>query len=561
MRAWSRWEWVVPPVLAAVLSVAMTWPLALHLGNDVPDLGDPLLHTWHVAWLGHALVERPLDVFQANTFWPEEDSLAFSDVLFGYAPAGVLSAQGPHAAVVVYNLLYLFAYALAFLGAYLLARELGAPRLPALVGGAAFAYAPFRLAQAGHLPVLSSGGIPLALFLLVRGYRRGDARLVLGGWLVTTWQVLLGFTLGVQLVYLLLAVGVVSAVYWVRRGSPRPSRAVLGASIAGVCVLVLVTFVQARPYFRVVDEHPEARRTPELVGYYSPPASGFLAAPGESLVWSGPTERARNSLPAPDEQALFPGIAILVLAGLGLFGSTYPAALRFWLAAGTVLCAALSLGLREDGHLTGGFTPYRLLYELGPGWDGFRTPGRVHTLTTLGLALLAAAGAALVLREVASRPLTRRSSAGPRHPRAVALGAATALSALVLLEGFGPTPHARVPPVPGGQADAPDPQLHLPSGDLPDSRYAYWSVGGFPRMANGYGGFAPSVLERLRSVTTTFPDRRSVALLRELGIRTVILHPELAAGTPLQDAELRPTRGLPLVREDRGEVVLYRLEQ
>jgi hypothetical protein len=558
MRVPSRWEWVLPPALAVVLSVAMTWPLTQHLGNDVPDLGDPLLHTWHVAWLGHALVDRPLDVFQANTFWPEEDSLAFSDVLFGYVPAGVLSAQGPHAAVVVYNLLYLFAYALAFLGAYLLARELGAPRLAALVGGAAFAYAPFRLAQAGHLPVLSSGGIPLALFLLVRGYRRGDTRLVLAGWLVTTWQVLLGFTLGVQLVYLLLAVGAVSAVYW---GRPRPSRAVLGASIAGVCVLVLVTFVQARPYFRVVDEHPEATRTPALVEYYSPPASGFLAAPGESLVWSGLTARARNSLPAPDEQALFPGIAILLLAGLGLFSSTYPAALRFWLAAGTVLCAALSLGLRDDGHLTRGLTPYRLLYELGPGWDGFRTPGRVHTLTTLGLALLAAAGAALVLREVANRPLTRGSSAALGHREAVTLGAATALTALVLLEGFGPTPHARVPPVPGGQAGAPDPQLHLPSGDLPDSRYAYWSVDGFPRMANGYGGFAPSVLERLRSVTTTFPDRRSVAFLRELGIRTVILHPELAIGTPLEGAERRPTRGLPLVRERRDDVVLYRLER
>jgi hypothetical protein len=555
------WQGLLPPVLAVVLSVGMTWPVLLHLGSDIPqDLGDPLLNTWQVAWEGDAIVDRPFDLFQANTFWPEEDSLAFADVLLGYVPAGVLAAQGPHSALVVYNLLFLFAYALAFLGAYLLARELGASRLAAVVGGAAFAYAPFRLAQAGHLPVLSSGGIPLALFLLVRGYRRGNARLVLAGWLVTTWQVLLGFTLGVQLGYLLLAASAVSAVYWLRRGRPQLRRAVVGSSLAGVCVLVLVTFLQARPYYRVVDEHPEAKRTPELVSFYSPPARAFLAAPAESLVWGGPTARARNSLPAPVEQALFPGLAILVLAGLGLFSSAYPAALRFWLAAGTVACGALSLGLRDDGHVSGGFTPYRLLYELGPGWDGFRTPGRVHTLTTLGLALLAAAGAALVLREVRTRPVTRTSSAAPGRREAAALCTAGVLAALVLLEGFGPTPHVRVPAAPSGQVAAADPQLHLPSADLPDSRYAYWSIAGFPRIANGYGGFAPSGLERLRRITASFPDRRSVAFLRDLGIRTVILHPDLAVGTPLEDAAQRPTRGLPLVREDTGDVVLYRLE-
>src|ERR671926_412695 len=74
--------------------------------------------------------------------------------------------------------------ALAFFGAYLLARELGASRGGGFVAGAAFAYAPWRLEQDGHLHVLSSGGIPLALFLLVRGYRRGSAGMVVAGWAV-----------------------------------------------------------------------------------------------------------------------------------------------------------------------------------------------------------------------------------------------------------------------------------------------------------------------------------------------------------------------------------------
>ncbi|MGH3065675.1 MAG: hypothetical protein ACRDOF_05160, partial [Gaiellaceae bacterium] len=50
------------------LAVAMSWPLVLHLGSDIgKDLGDPLLQAWQVSWIGHALLEQPLDLWQANT--------------------------------------------------------------------------------------------------------------------------------------------------------------------------------------------------------------------------------------------------------------------------------------------------------------------------------------------------------------------------------------------------------------------------------------------------------------------------------------------------------------
>src|SRR3954469_12624888 len=204
----------------------MHWPLPLHIGRDVPrDLGDPLPQAWQGAWGGHALLPPPLGFFQANVFWPLKNSLAFSDALAGYSPAGLIGS-GPHAAIVRYDLLFLFAYALAFFGAYLLARELGAGRVGAFVASAAFAYAPWRLEQDGHLHVLSSGGIPLALFFLVRGYRRGNRWLVLAGWIVAAWQVSLGFTLGIQLAYLLALLAVGAGVWAWRRGIVPPRRVV-----------------------------------------------------------------------------------------------------------------------------------------------------------------------------------------------------------------------------------------------------------------------------------------------------------------------------------------------
>ena len=187
--------------LAVALAVALHWPLALHLGDRIAqDVGDPLVQAWQVAWDGHALAHQPLRLFQANQFWPLPDSLAFSDALVGYAPAA-LAGNGPRAAVARYDLLFLASFALCFAGAWLLARELGSGRAGAAVAGAAFAYAPWRLEQEGHLHVLSSGGIALAAWLLVSGYRRGAPGAIVAGWLVAGWQLSLGFSLGLPLAY------------------------------------------------------------------------------------------------------------------------------------------------------------------------------------------------------------------------------------------------------------------------------------------------------------------------------------------------------------------------
>ncbi|HEX9482531.1 MAG TPA: hypothetical protein VF927_10560, partial [Solirubrobacteraceae bacterium] len=216
-----------------LLAVITTWPLILHLPSRIaPDLGDPVRTAWEIAWVGHAMLHSPLHLFDANAFYPHPLSLAFSDSLLGYGPAGFFGS-GTVAALVRYNLLFLFAYSLSFVGAYLLARELGLSRLGAAAAGLAFAYAPYRVTEAGHLHVISTGGIALALFLLVRGYRRGSLGLVLAGWLVAAWQVSLGFTLGLQFAYLLLVLALLFGWWLWRSGAWRVRRAATPGPGAG----------------------------------------------------------------------------------------------------------------------------------------------------------------------------------------------------------------------------------------------------------------------------------------------------------------------------------------
>jgi hypothetical protein len=540
---------------SALVAVLMSWPLVLHVGSDIPqDLGDPVRTAWQVAWEGHALGSSPLHLFNSNAFYPLGDSLAFSDSLLGYAPAGLIG-DGVTATLARYDLLYLFAYALAFAGAYLLARELGVRPLAAAVAGAAFAYAPFRLTMNGHLHVISSGGIALALFLLVRGYRRGTPWLIVAGWVVAAWQLSLGFTLGLQLAYLLGVLAVVVAVTWWRRGRPRVARPVLVATATGAVVFAGVAAVQARPYLKVSNDYPTARRDSGDLARYSPPPKSLLAAPEQSRIWGDATASIRNGLPSPNEDTLFPGLVILGLAIAGAAAAPFPLTLRLGLAMAAVAITVLAFGTA----VANGWLGYKVLYELAPGWEGVRTPGRLITLTSLALALLAAGGAEALMRRLGRR--------GP----AFAVATGVVLVAAVLLEGSGRLAHPAVPGAPAGQRAAAAPQMHLPTDASYDRLYQYWSTAGFPKIWNGNSTFEIPSRNRLRAEMAGFPDRRSVSALRRIGIRTVILHTGLARfGLPPtfggilprdpRRAARKPVAGLGIARHPAADgVVVYEL--
>ena len=527
-----------------VLAAATTWPLVRSLSTVVPqDAGDPVAQAWQVAWGGHALATQPLRLFQANGFFPATPSLAFSDSLLGYAPSALLG-EGAAAALVRYDLLFLLAYALCLAGAGLLGRELGLGVPAAVVVGVAYAYAPWRMAQNGHLNILSTGGVALALFLLVAGYRRGRAWQVALGWVTAAWQLSLGFALGVWFCYLLAVLALVAGGSWLVRRPP-VRRSVLVATGAGGTLLLLTAGLLARPYLDVVGRDPDAARGLAEVEFYSPPLRALLAADGTSRLWGEATRTLRETLPWAPEQALFPGVVVVLLALAGLRWPGAPRRLRAGLLVGLGVVLLLSFGLSLfDGRL------YRPLYDALPGWDGLRTPGRLAFLWTLALALLAGMGAQRVA-----------DAARPRLPQSPALAGAVALglAGLVLLEGLPRLPLATPAPPPAALAGLADPLVHLPSTPGADSTYLWWSTGGFPRLGNGNGSYVPPELSSLREQTGGFPDAASVALLRGRGYRTVIVHRALVPGTAWEAAPDRPVDGLGITRTDTGGVVLFDL--
>ena len=496
-----------------------------------PDLGDPVRTAWQVAWVGHAMLHDPLHLFDSNAFYPHPLSLAFSDSLLGYGPAGVLrlghrrGARPLQPAVPV--------RLVAVLRRRLPARPRARPRASsaAAAAGAAFAYAPYRVTEAGHLHVISSGGIPLALFLLLRGYRRGSRGLVLAGWLVSAWQVSLGFTLGPAV---LLPAGRARALLALSPGgaarppaAPRragwsPSPAV-GIARRAALVGDLPGAPLPEDLPRLPDGQAHDQGSQELLRPAPPrccrrprrTASGAARPPGHARA-RALQERGRVLPRRPD-----PAARAAAGARHRRLGATRADCASGWLA-GVVTCSVLAMGL----GLTGAGYPYRLLFDYAPGWNGVRVPGRVFTLGDAVLRAARRRGRAVADRRCgAARGARARGGAarrGSRRPLPALAGGVLLIG--IVGEGAGHLGHPVVP--------QPTSAEDRPAGPAPGSAHRrrprpHLAVLLHRRLLKipiGNSTFDIPAVDDMRGGMHKFPDKASIEKLRYYGIRTVVLH-------------------------------------
>jgi hypothetical protein len=560
-------EWTLASLGSLALAVLMTWPTLRYPLHTLPqDFHDPALQAWQMAWSGHILLTDPAGLWDSNTFFPEPLSFAFSDTLLGYAPAGMIG-EGPTAAILRYNIMFVLAHALATFGAYALVRQLGAGRTGAIVAGAAYTYAPWMLAQAGHLHIVSNGGIPLALAMLARGHgwsfkhgyrdHKRHAGWAFAGWLVAAWQISLGFGIGLVFAYVLAALVVVAILTWFwRKARHWAVRRQFGgrlflADLFGGLIFAATGVLLSLPYFDVAHRYPEATRRVEDLEAYAPPPSGFFIAPQESLIWGDLHENVRDGLRWPAEMTVLPGYVLYALALAGLFFSVWKVRHRLLLLAGVVVTAILAMG----PNFFGGKYTYLPLFEHLPGWDGLRTPGRLVLWTTLLLGILAAGTVSALVRRVDDIGATRVT----QRPGALLRLVTLVPLVLVLVEGLNTTPHPVVPRQPEVMRTDPGPIMVLPFNLTYEQPVMLWTTTRFQPVVNGGSGFTPARQERTREVAETFPDQASVDYLRELGVRTVVLLRDALAGTPWQAAVDLPVDSLGIQREEIGNTIVYRL--
>ena len=296
--------------LFAVLAVAHTWPLATAPGTLCRyDNADAQLNAWILAWVPHALVTQPLRLFDANIFYPDRDTLAYSEHMVVQGVMGAPLAWLGASPTLVMNLLILAGLALTGWATSLVLHRWIGDWPAAVLGGSLAAFNTHLLTRMGHVQAMHVEFLPLALLALDSLIRDPKPRegLRLAAWF--TLQSLCSVYLMAMTVIAVVAAALSRAAEWLTRERFwRFTRAALvGAVVAGLLCLPFLW-----PYARVRADLGAVRAMDE-VAMYSADWRNYLSTASRLhyALWSHQFFRYSDTL--------FPGVTAIGLTLVTLF--------------------------------------------------------------------------------------------------------------------------------------------------------------------------------------------------------------------------------------------------
>ncbi len=552
------WATHLAVILAyGLLTLVMTWPLAARFNRAVlGPPGDNLEYVWKMWWFKHALLDLGVSPFFApDVFYPFGYPVALSETTVTHTVLG-LPLTVLWGEVASYNTMIVCSFVLSGYGLYLYLRGMGCGVAGSFIGGAAFAFCPYRMSHlgAGHLPLMGTGWIPLLLLALEWLIHKPN------GWRGALVGVCYALT-ALSSWYYAVMVGAFAGLYLLVRA--RPWRVMLGCARLwlGMEVAALVAAALIAPAaWPIVKLYSEGQTTynyalsyvdqwsasPLDFGYPNamhPWWGGFLTTHyyqniNENLVYLGWAALvlaalglwARHRDPWPRNLALLGLIALILALGTTLHVAGKPIYVRVpqgieyqFSRAMYVLTGKLALHrvdyspLRREGAIVLPL-PTLLLYLFVPTMNAMRVWSRFGILVMLMVAALAGLGGDALLARIGTQRRAGRSIIG------------VALALLVLVD-FAALPYpygyteVRGQPVDDWLAQQPEgtPIIHYPL----DKTWYGWMlyptrIHGQP-IAYGYGTFAPEAYRASQPTLEMFPSAESLALLREWGVKYALV--------------------------------------
>lgn len=478
------------------VTVAFTWPIGNLADPVVARHDDTLFSAWRLGWVAHQLPRDLAHLFDTNVFFPEPNTLAYSDamLLLGLLAAPAVWLGVP--LIIVHNLLVIAAFVTAAMAMMRLAAYFTPDRAAQAIAGIVFAFAPFRATHIAHLELLWTAFIPLAVLALYRLVERPTpARGVAFGGAVG----LQGLCSIYYVVFLAIWLPAALALSRWHIGVPFSRRHLAYLGVAVVTAAVILS-PYALPYAKA--RAALGPRVETDIHSFSATASDYTRASMHNRTYPAAL-RARD-----DERGLTLGIVgwALTILGVALVRSRTSVALAIL----TLLAIELSLG--ANGVLFG------LIHRIFPAIDGFRAFARFGVLALLGGAALCGLAVAKLLQ---ARPAPQRYVL------------ASALALLLLADYWIAPVTSYVAPLRAGPletwlaAQPPTVLAAVPFPDLDESTgyetvFQYLSTFHWHPMVNGYSGHAPPGYRELASSMQNFPSDALIDTLRDRGVQLVI---------------------------------------
>lgn len=524
--------------LFAVLAILHTWPLASapgRLGRN--GQADTQLNVWTMAWVAHQVVHDPIHLFDANIFYPERHTLAFSEHLFVQSMMGAPVRWVGASPVFVYNLVFIAGLALTGWATARVVHRWTGSWLAGIMSGSLMAFNALTLTQFPRIQMQHLEFLPFALLaldqLLTTPRLTHAVRLAV-------WYALQSMTSIYLLVFtaiVLMASAMARPAEWVgRRARTVVPMALLAAVVAGIgLVPFLVPYIRARS-----EQEMFVRALPEIA-HFSARWTDYLATGGSfhNTTWSG---RFWNGV------GLFPGFVGLALTmmALGTGVAFADRRARMALVFG-IVCFCLSFGPA--------FPLYSHLYNVFPPMAAVRGAARFGQMTLAAVAILAGFGLVQLHGRLPKSWLL---------PVSLALLITAHLEALRAPIDFGQDQEFRGIPTIFETLNTPNRDVVVIFPFYPlqtlsmNARYMVVSTAFWKPMLNGYSGYIPATYVEHTQNLGGFPDQKSLAYLKMFGVTRVLVDSRNVRGEAL--ARLSGFPELELIVTD-GNLKIFELKQ
>jgi len=452
---------------------------------------DALLTAWILSWDLHQLGNGSLNLFDANIFFPDVNTLAYSENLVSAALLVLPLWFATDNPILLVNAALLLALMANGIAGFLLGFSFSRSTSGAALTGLLLAFGSFHWAHIPHLQLQLFFPLAMAFYFARRMRDEPGFRPAIGLALAVS------ATLGASGYYALflataLPVFVVADLWGVGRGERQ--RAVAGFALSAPLVASLCL--------------------PFLLPYGSKMNAGYRRAlstaeenSGHPVAYITSVARLHFFLPSGEQEPFFPGFAGVGLLGFAIFRAVTKGSRRrdvlVWSLVG-LLGIAISLG--PD------FGLFSLLHQLGP-YQGLRVPSRAGILLLLAASVLAGIGLSHVRRR-------------GRRLFLVVLAAAECYA--------GPLPWImdvpELPPIyetvanldePGALVELP---LPPPESFQDNARYVYRSIFHWRPLVNGYSGFVPHSYREAHRLLMSEELETGLQRMASVGVRFLLAH-------------------------------------
>ncbi len=524
-------------------ALLITYPLLQHLTSHIPR-GDepvgtvPLLNLWILQWNIDQLILGYPNYWDAPIFAPLSGTFAFSETQILTALLAVpfwffSPALG-------YNLIIILFLTLNGWFTYWLLKSWQLSSLASLLAGLLMQALPFIAQEMGVLQLIAIFGLLWSLLFMSRFLRQSQSS-------QARWSTVIALALGLPVTFLtcgyygLTMIFVLPLAFLVQLRREHLQRRIIGQLL----FTLLLALALSTPFLLAQKQRLDQyhfTRSAKTVENNSAKLKYYLNFLDHNLFYS-----RFLGWESGQGQRLFPGVTLILLAGLAL-GGRNQRHIKIYLLMTLILALLLSLGLRLR---LGEVQPYHWVRDIIPGFHQLRSPFRFAVLLQICLVLLAGFG------------LHNLRLWFPGYNKALLM----LLTTLALFEMIAlplplqPLPHLQTQA--GWQSwlnqkETAPTIIMLPfaaSNKVADfEQTTHWMLESRyfqGRMLNGYSGFFPPDHAHLREQILQFPSTDSLDFLRKMQVDYVVIH------APASRTIETP---LPLMyQDDKAKVLIYGL--